>query len=516
LKSKFFLLFYALVVVTLVGWHQPVYASADFSKHIILNKEGLNPIGYLQIKKDQSINDSTYLYIKFALEDFAYNQVKFVLLDMDTPGGEVVAASKISKLLVDFDAQNNSPVVCYIDNWALSAGALIAYSCRYIVIKSNSLMGAAEPVTRQANQMQTASEKIISALRSEFHNAASLYGRNPYIAEAMVDKGLIVVDRDNKIINLSDAKDIRKKDVILSPQGKLLTLDADQMQHFGIADLLVTSHIDQTAEVRWENPSLQQFFNSGFFSQIEQPELIKYKDWKIGFFTVLSHPFVMSLLFVLVVVSFYIELSTPGFGFAGSLGIVCLALILLSSFSIYTIHWIEPTILLVGILLLLIEIFVIPGFGIVGILGIIFFVTGLFLLMLPSFSAWSVSINTGVHNIFTYDLLYRLTWLLAAFIISFILIFLLAKYLMPNLHLFRKFILKEPQKAKGYDHLKTHVQPTLLGTEAVVVAVLKPYGKIVIDGQVYDAYAEMGFIDKGKKVIIIKVEKNKLIVRQID
>jgi membrane-bound ClpP family serine protease len=112
---------------------------------------GPNKIGYLHLEKDHAIDSSTVLYVKFALDHFKKEGVKFVVLDLDTPGGEVFAAIKICEMLKNLDLQDKIPVIAYIDNWAISAGAMIAYSCRYIGITSSASMGAAEPILIDAN-----------------------------------------------------------------------------------------------------------------------------------------------------------------------------------------------------------------------------------------------------------------------------------------------------------------------------------------------------------------------------
>ena len=105
------------------------------------DRSGKNPIGYLRLAKDAPIQDSTYLYVKFAIEEFKKLKVPFVVLDLDSPGGEVFAALKISSELKKLDTECHIPVIAFIDNWALSAGALLAYSCRYIAITTDASMG---------------------------------------------------------------------------------------------------------------------------------------------------------------------------------------------------------------------------------------------------------------------------------------------------------------------------------------------------------------------------------------
>lgn len=162
---------------------------ASLAERIKFNPNGPNKIGYIKIVgHDSMISQSTWIYIKKALEYYKETRPAFIILEMDTPGGEVFAAQKISDALKEIDTQEGIPVVTYINNWAISAGAMIAYSTRYIAVVKDGSMGAAEPVIAgESGQMQSASEKVNSALRTDFANRARFFDRNPDIAEAMVD-----------------------------------------------------------------------------------------------------------------------------------------------------------------------------------------------------------------------------------------------------------------------------------------------------------------------------------------
>ena len=116
--------------------------------HIPFNTNGPNQVGYLIVEDhSSSINQGTWLYIKNALDYYKKTQPKFIILELNTPGGEVFAAQKISDALKEIDTQYNIPVVCFINNWAISAGAMLAYSCRFITVVKDASMGAAEPIT---------------------------------------------------------------------------------------------------------------------------------------------------------------------------------------------------------------------------------------------------------------------------------------------------------------------------------------------------------------------------------
>jgi len=223
----------------------PKHFDEELSQHIAVNQNGPNTIGYILIDDHAtSINQATWLYVKKALDYYEKTKPIFIILELNTPGGEVYSAQKISDALKEIDIQRNIPVVAYINNWAISAGAMLAYSSRFIVVAKDGSMGAAEPVIEGAEgKMEAASEKVNSVLRADFANRARFFGRDPLIAEAMVDKDLILVIRNGKVTKLDNELQEHMegpdKDIILSPKGKLLTLDAEQMISLGVADMMV-------------------------------------------------------------------------------------------------------------------------------------------------------------------------------------------------------------------------------------------------------------------------------------
>lgn len=480
----------------------------------IPNEENL--IGYLSVEKDRPIDRSTFLEIKFALDHFKEKNVRFVLLKLNTPGGEIFAAQKICRLLQEFDTVHKIPIVAFIDNWAISAGAMLSYSSRFIGTTPQSSMGAAEPVQMTQEGGKTASEKVNSALRSEFANLARFYGRNPLIAQAMVDKSIIVVERGQKIVQLQDEKEIKQGDLVLSNEGKLLTLDAQQLIEFGISDFSVP--FQKSVDLEGEQTlafSKTALFAYPFFSKMENAKLISYKDWRVSFFSLLSHPVVSSLLVMGLMIGLYMEFSTPGFGIFGTIGVICLGLVLLSSFSIYAVNWIELILLSVGLVLLLLEIFVIPGFGVAGILGSLLFIAGLFGLMLPSLKNAKFSINTDQLNLEAIDVIRHVGWFSLAFLAAFIVILLLSKYVMPRFFMISPLVSRGSQDRKeGYSSGPILANMPKVGSVGVVYSSLRPSGKVCIEEEIYDAMAESGYIDKNEKVEVVVIRAKRLIVRK--
>ncbi|MCP5490502.1 MAG: serine protease [Chlamydiales bacterium] len=499
----------------------PAELQIRMKKHIQYSETEENLIGYLQLSTDHPIRQSTYLYFKFALEEFKKRKVRFVLLDVDTPGGEVLSSLKIVDLLQKMDLEYGIPIIAYIDDWAVSAGAMIAYACRFIFVNPSSLMGAAEPVLAKEGSMETAPEKVNSALRAEFSNLASFYGRNELLAQGMVDKDMILVIRNHQIVKLDSETEIRSggsnPDILISGRGKLLTLNAKQLIDLGVADYKV-DHFETYSEKLEEQAQTwpakkMPIFQQPYLKEIPHAVMISYQDWRITFFTVLSHPVIMSLLFIGLVIGFYIEINTPGFGVPGSIGLACLALILLASFSVEAIHWIELIILGVGLILLMVELFVIPGFGVVGILGIILTIIGLFALMLPGIDKLNF-FHWDSFQLIGAVFLERLAWLSAALIFSIILIILLARFYSHRFFRFSKFVLHGEQE--GFvAGIPRELMPEE-GELGETVTPLRPSGKVHIGEQLYDAMAQTGYLEKNAAIEVVRVEGSRLIVRPVE
>lgn len=493
---------------------------------ITYDPSGPNTIGRIVIDdKSSLINQSTWMYVKAALDEYKKSKPCFVILELNTPGGEVYSAQKISDTLKELDTQYNIPVVCFINNWAISAGAMLAYSCRFITIVKDASMGAAEPVLMgQEGQMVTASEKINSALRADFANRAQFFNRNPLIAEAMVDKDMILVRRNGKIMKLEDEKQIHVEgsdpDEIINRKGKLLTLTAEQMMNLNVADLLLLPRklplitLEEEKAGRWPADKTL-LFTAPFFKDIPNATVVTFiKDWKLQLFSLLSNPIISSLLFLGMIVGFYIELNTPGFGVAGTIGVSCLMLIILSSFAMEAVGWLEIIMIIVGLTLFLVDLFIIPTFGMLGIVGLGLFIIGLVFLMVPGIDSISYDADTKTLNAAGEYAFHRLAWLCGSFVASVGVIILLGRYVLPRFSPFNRFVLKggEQDASKGYVAMHKALLPKL-GEHGIAISNLRPAGKIEIAGIIHDAMSTGDFISKGDPVTVVNFDQNTVIVK---
>lgn len=499
----------------------PQEFQSKLSDHIKFSPAGENKIGYISIDDHSGgITQGTWLYVKNALEYYQKVKPSFIILNLNTPGGEVYAAQKISAALKEMDIQLNIPIVAYINNWAISAGAMLAYSSRFIVVVKDGSMGAAEPVVAsQTGENKEASEKINSALRADFANHANFFGRNPLIAQAMVDKDMILVLRDGKIVKLDSDTQIRAgSDEVITTKGKLLTLNSDELIRYGVADLQVLpvkmGMITEQEREEGEWPASKvALFHTPFFDSIPNAVIDAYKmDWKTQFFVWLANPVVSSLLFMGLMLGFYMEMNSAGFGAAGTVALTCLALIVLSSFALEIGNVLELLLLLIGVLMIAAEFFLVPTAGFLGLVGGIFFLMGLFGLMLPGIGSIDYEFDTNTFNPAGDAFLHRLAWLSAALLASFGMIWFLASYIFPSMLGWNRFVLEGNEQTQYYA-VETAKDFPKIGSKGSVLSTLRPAGKVIIDGKIYEAVSTGQFIEKGTDIRVVGSETGVLVVR---
>lgn len=480
-----------------------------------------NKVGLIRIDdKTNGINQGTWFYVYKALEHYKQEKPDFIILELNTPGGEVIAAQKISDALKEIDIQYDIPVVCFINNWAISAGAMLAYSCRFIAIVKDAAMGAAEPVIQGASgQLEAASEKVNSAMRADMANRAQYFGRDPGIAEKMVDKDLILVDRQGKLIALSSEEEvIKSEDVIVSPKGKLLTLDASEMVKYGVADILLPptklEPITPEEEQKGEWPLSKMLLGTyPFFKDIPQATVDYFKmDLKTKFFSYLLSPVVSSLLLLGLMFGIYFELSHPGFGLPGSIAVICLLLIVMSSFAFEIGNIFELILIVLGVAIIVIDLMFLPTFGLLGFFGVAAFLFGLFGLMIPGLENFHYNVDTGTLSEAGKEILARVGMLFGTFLLGLVGIALISRYAMPRLAPFRKLVLRTDQE--GYQAGNQSQFPPI-GTKGKVISPLRPAGVVELNGTIYDAQSTGPFIPKDTPIVLVRVEGSRLFVREV-
>lgn len=371
--------------------------------------------------------------------------VKAIIVEIDTFGGALDAATKIRDKLIHIKV----PTIAWIKGRAWSAGALIALSCEKIVFSSGGSMGAAEPIP--------ATEKTISAVRGEFESTCEARGRDPKVGASMVDKSI-------------EFEDVVKK-------GELLTLSSKKAKELGFSD--------------YESDSLDEILSHFNLDEFEIENIKPFPSEKVAGF--LTSSIVREILLIIGFLGLLIEATTPGFGIPGTMGLIALSLFFGGHMIAGIGSWLYTLMFVVGILLLLIEIFVIPGFGITGISGIVLILISVFL-----------TLGGGISAI------YAVGVVLLILLVS----FLVLLFLFPKLPIWKKLgLMRRETKKEGY--IAVTEKRDLEGKKGESITMLRPSGVIEIDGKRYDALTEGEFIEKGEKIIVIRVEGGKIFVKKV-
>ena len=430
------------------------------------------PLVY-QIDIQQEIDKTSWIYLKNGLAEAEYLHAQAVLIHMNTYGGLLEAADSMRTAIL----YSPIPVSVFIDNNAASAGALISIACQRIYMRKGANIGAATVVDQTGKAMP---DKYQSYMRSMIRSTAEAHGkdtlitqqdttyrwqRDPLIAEAMVDDRVIVP-------NLIDS-------------GKVLTFTAEEAMKWNYCDGLAES-VDQV---------ITEYM--GYSSY----ELVAYQpSWYDRVKGFLLSPMLQSLLIMLIIGGIYFEMQTPGIGFPLATSVVAAVLYFAPLYIDGLAQSMEILAFLLGLILLLVEIFVIPGFGIAGISGIVLIVGGLTLSLLGNrdFDFQQVSAADSGRAALT---------VLVGLGIGFALI----------LWLSHKIGSKGPLRrvALNADLGEAISSPThqeLIGKEGIAQTVLRPSGKVQIEGQIYDGISESGFVEKGEPIVVIKSENAQVYV----
>jgi membrane-bound serine protease (ClpP class) len=399
-------------------------------------------------------------YINRVVSEAEKNGADAIIFRINTFGGRVDAATQIKDAILG----SRLLTIAFINNRAISAGALIALSCRKICMVQGSSIGAAT-VVDQSGQKQ--SEKYQSFMRSEMRSTAERNGRRTDIVQGMVDENVV-----------ADSVNIK---------GQLITLIYDEARKYAIADTIVNDLNGCLAAFGLQNAQIINI-NSNWAEDL------------VGF---LNLPFVSAILIMLGLAGIFAEIKSPGFGFPIVLGVIALGLFFGSSYILQLASVINIVLFVVGIILLALEIFVIPGFGITGVVGIILIIGSIFLSLvgthLPYWDAEAVS--------------RAVLQLSGALLSAFLLIFLIARFL-PKSTFFNRLVLSHEEKAdQGFVSYPS--EKNLVGREGVALTTLRPAGSAEFNGERYDVVADWEYIPQGSKVKVIRVEGIKVVVKEL-
>jgi membrane-bound serine protease (ClpP class) len=425
----------------------------------------------IDIRKE--INRTTQIYLKKGLEEAQNLNAEAVLIHLNTYGGLLDAADTMRTAIL----YSPIPVYVYIDNNAASAGALISIACKKIFMRKGASIGAATVVGQTGEQ---APDKYQSYMRSMMRATAESHGRDtvvngrdtayrwirdPQIAEAMVDDRTVIP-------NLTDS-------------GKTLTLTAEEAVKWGYCEGIAES-VDDVIE---------NYLN------IKEYKLETYRPtWLDNLTGFLMNPFFQSILIMIIIGGIYFELQTPGVGFPSAAALIA-ATLYFSPLYIEGLaaNW-EILLFLVGLILIAFEVFVIPGFGVAGISGTLCVTVGLTLALVSN-------INFNFEGVSGLEIGRSLLVVLFGLTLGF------GGMLWLTNKIGTKGIMRKMALDADLENATSSpVLSGLVGKTGVAATVLRPSGKVIIDGKFHDGVSQSGYMEKGTKVRVIRFENAQVYV----
>jgi membrane-bound serine protease (ClpP class) len=403
-------------------------------------------------------------FVERVLEEAAAAGASAVILEIDTFGGRVDAAVQIRDALL----RAKMKTVAFINKRAISAGALISLAAETIVMADGGTIGAATPVQigLPGAPAQPVEEKTVSYMRKEFRATAESRKRPPELAEAMVDADVEIpgVIAKGKLLTLTTEEALRHK---------LVDFRADNMERvlefLGLAE----------AEIRYAS-----------------------ETWAESLVRILTHPIVSSVLIAVGVLGIIVEIQTPGFGVPGAFGLVSLALFLWGHWLVRLAGWEEVLLIGIGLILLVVEIFLLPGFGLFGALGIAALLGGLGLSLVGTGATWAV-------------VLFALGQVIAAVLLAVVLALAFLRVL-PRLPFGRRLILETELPAQAGYASAPEADRRWLGKRGTAASTLRPAGIAHFDHERVDVVTEGEFIEAGDPIEVLRVEGNRIVVRRIE
>ncbi|WP_426447808.1 NfeD family protein [Paenibacillus sp. S-38] len=448
-RERIWLLALLLLLPLFLAWHMPgVQAGAASAS----TAPRAAPVVVIPVH--QSVESGLQAFLERAFLEAEEMGAYYIVLDLNTFGGRVDSAQAIGELVKN----SRVPTVAYVRGKALSAGSYIALNAGKIVMEPGSSLGAAAVVDGAGQEIE--SVKVVSAWSGMMKSAAELRGRNPAVAEAMVDK--------NAGLNLPELGRT-------VPKGQIVTLTADEAVKVGYAETVapdldaVVSFIGGTEHPRIEvGPTLAE---------------------RIARFV--TEPWLASLLLIIGIAGILIELFVPGFGLPGLLGLLGFGLYFFGHYIAGFAGFEELALFAAGILLLVTEIFV-SSFGILGLLGAGALFSGV---VMAAYNTQQAALNLAIASVVALIAAGAVIWIFRRW------------------GVWNRFILSERLTTdEGY--VSSQERRDLLGASGRSLTPLRPSGTAQFGEERVDVVTSGQFIPAGSIVIVTQVEGSRVVVKE--
>ncbi len=423
-----------------------------------------------------------------------------LLFEIDTYGGEVTSAVQIGDLIdgVKLSTQGRVTTVAYVHVKAISAGALISLACRKIVMKRGTTIGDAQAIIPGLQGIEVAPEKYQTMVRALARKYAQSNGHPVTLCEAMVDPDLEVWQvkfSDGRVECLSgqawndlkpEAREGAERKQVVA-KGRLLTLSDSEALEYGLSRASVDTYEEALA----------------LFTSTPGAAVRLETNWSENLARLLSSGPVSIVLIIVGMVALYMAFKIPGLGAPEGVAVVCFGLLFFSKYMVGLAGMGEGLLFVAGGVLVAIEIFLIPGFGVVGILGLLCIVTSLILALqnftIPEYSFQVMILVKNMGIVFGS--------LLAATVI-----FMTLVRFMPNTPFLKGLVLSAQQSRAAGNVAKSAEQRDLIGQSGRALSTLRPSGRAEIAGEPLNVMSDGEYIEAGEEVVVIEVKGNSIFV----
>ena len=469
----------------------------------------------------EQIMDKAFKALERKVLQCRSGQADLVILDMDTPGGSVNAAEAICKLINS--GLGKVHTVCFIRSDALSAGAMIALACKEIIVTPGARLGATAPLVPGMKLEKPIREKFESVLRTQLEQSAERNGYPKALAVSMVSRDLevwLIRSRRTGELRYVLRADWRGRvkippglaDVDSNPEAqwdllevpvrkdRLLTMTAEKAKAYRFASAILDAPKDRPYE------HILKRYN------VKAQPTVLIDSWSEDMVDIIRSPVVAAILVFLAMMFGYVEMHTPGFGLFGGLAIACFVILIGSGYLVGLAQVWEIALFVLGLVLIAVEVFVTPGFGVLGISGAVCCLFAAFAMLVgnaPSEFPWP---KTELdHKV----LLGGIRTVGIGFVAAVIAGAILSRFL-PKIPLARRIILAPPAPAGGppvpAGSAMTRVQ---VGDVGLVESMCRPVGKVRFGDDLLDAVSEGDTIQRGAKVRVQRRDGNRIIVEKV-
>lgn len=463
------------------------------------------------------VDEGLSIFLERRIREAEEGGARALVLEIDTYGGAVHAALKISDLLLNTSIPQT---VAFVKTKAISAGALITLSCQEIVMNPNTAIGDCEPILQTGQGIEYGQEKFKTALRARFRLFSERHGYPAAIGEGMVDKEITVyravAGGETRFLTDTDLKNLKQQGEapadlsVVKPKGQLLTLTANEAVAYGVASRLAADRAAVLALYGWSPGDV----------------VVVEPTWSETLTRLVTSPLVAGILLLLGLIAAYVAMNHPGLGVPELIALLCFGALFGGKYMAGLAESWEIALFALGVMLLLVEIFVLPGFGLAGFVGLALMLVALFLAFLPAVPDAPPAAPPAEDPLYVPPpapdwgaLFRRAAWaIFGGFGGALLAILALVKW-MGDIPLMRRMVLSAVTGAAdvvavGASGAPTETLAQWLGRRGTAVTTLRPAGRIEIDGTHLEAATEGEYLDRGTPVVVARVEGARLYVKR--